>query len=129
MRKWIPFVWSDVNLSAIGITSFVLTKLEVLVSLQFLREYKAKRMKDPEFAKAYEEIQPEMNVVHAIIDARISQNLTQKELAERTGIAQTEISKLENGTRNPSIKLLQRLADGMDMVLNISFTPKAAVKK
>ena len=57
---------------------------------------------DPEFAKAYEEIQPEMNVIRAIINARISQNMTQKELAERTGIAQTEISKLENGTRNPS---------------------------
>ena len=55
--------------------------------------------------------------------------MTQKELAERTGIAQTEISKLENGTRNPSIKLLQRLAEGMDMVLNISFTPKASVRK
>ncbi len=54
------------------------------------------------------------------------QNLTQKELSERTGIAQTEISKLENGTRNPSIKLLQRLADGMGMVLNITFTPKDA---
>lgn len=65
-----------------------------------------------------------MNVIRAIIDARISQNLTQKELAERTGIAQTEISKLENGTRNPSIKLLQRLADGMDMVLQVSFLPK-----
>lgn len=89
-----------------------------------LKEYKNKRMKDSNFAKAYEEIQPEMNVIRAIIDARISQNLTQKELAERTGIAQTEISKLENGTRNPSIKLLQRLADGMGMVLNISFTPK-----
>lgn len=50
--------------------------------------------------------------------------MTQKELSERTGIAQTEISKLENGTRNPSIKLLQRLADGMDMVLNVTFTPK-----
>ncbi len=60
-------------------------------------------MNDPEFTKAYEEIQPEMNVIRAIIDARISQNITQKELAERTGIAQTEISKLENGTRNPSI--------------------------
>ena len=80
-------------------------------------------------ALAYEEIQPEMNVIRAIIDARISQNMTQKELAERTGIAQTEISKLENGTRNPSIKLLQRLAEGMDMVLNISFTPKASVRK
>ena len=86
-------------------------------------------MYGPEFAKAYEEIQPEMNVIRAIIDARISQNMTQKELAERTGIAQTEISKLENGTRNPSIKLLQRLAEGMDMVLNISFTPKTSVKK
>ena len=51
------------------------------------------------------------------------------ELAERTGIVQTEISKLENGTRNPSIKLLQRLAEGMDMVLNISFTPKTSVRK
>lgn len=89
-----------------------------------LKDYKEKRMKDPEFAKAYDDIQPEMNVIRAIIDARISQNLTQKELAERTGIAQTEISKLENGTRNPSIKLLQRLADGMDMVLQVSFLPK-----
>ena len=61
-----------------------------------LKEYKTKKMNDPEFAKAYEEIQPEMNVIRAIIDARISQNMTQKELAERTGIAQTEISKLEN---------------------------------
>ena len=89
-----------------------------------LKEYKANRMKNPDFAKAYEEVQPEINVIRAIIDARISQNMTQKELAEKTGIAQTEISRLENGTRNPSIKLLQRLADGMGMVLNVSFSPK-----
>jgi len=92
-----------------------------------LREYKEKKMQDPEFAKAYEEIQPEMSVIRAMIEARMSQNMTQKELSERTGIAQTEISKLENGTRNPSIKLLQRLADGMGMVLNVTFTPKDAV--
>ena len=89
-----------------------------------LKEYKEKRMQDPDFADAYVEMQPEMNVIRALIDARISQNLSQKELSERTGIAQTEISKLENGTRNPSIKLLQRLADGMGMVLNVSFVPK-----
>lgn len=81
-------------------------------------------MHDPEFAKAYEEMQPEFNIIRAIIEARTSNNLTQKELAERTGIAQTEISRIENGSRNPSIKLLQRLADGMGMVLNVSFTPK-----
>lgn len=92
-----------------------------------LKEYKANRMKNPDFAKAYEDVQPEMNVIRAIIDARISQNMTQKELAEKTGIAQTEISRLENGTRNPSIKLLQRLADGMGMVLNVSFSPKKGI--
>ena len=92
-----------------------------------LKEYKDKRMKNPEFEQAYNEIQPEMNVIRAMIDARISQNMTQKELAEKTGIAQTEISRLENGTRNPSIKLLQRLADGMGMVLNVSFTPKQKI--
>ena len=37
-----------------------------------LKEYKSKKMNDPEFAKAYEEIQPEMNVIRAIIDARIA---------------------------------------------------------
>jgi transcriptional regulator with XRE-family HTH domain len=66
-----------------------------------------------------------MDIIQAIIDARISQNLTQKELAQRTGIQQSEISKLENGERNPSLKLLQRLAEGMDMTLKLCFVPKA----
>lgn len=41
-----------------------------------LKDYKEKKMQDPEFAKAYGESQPEMNVIRAIIDARISQNIT-----------------------------------------------------
>ena len=90
-----------------------------------LKEYKEKRMKDPEFSQAYEELQPELTVIRAMIDARVSQNLTQKELAERTGIAQAEISRLENGTRNPSIRLLQRLAEGMGMILQVSFAPRS----
>ena len=89
-----------------------------------LREYKQKRLQDPEFAKAYEELQPELSMIRALIDARISQNMTQKELSEKTGIAQAEISRLENGTRNPSIRLLQRLAEGMGMVLHVTFVPK-----
>lgn len=42
------------------------------------------QLKDEEFRKEYEAIQPEMDVIRAIVDARTSQNLTQKELAERT---------------------------------------------
>ena len=63
-------------------------------------------------------------ITDAIAEARTQRNITQQELADRTGIAQTEISRLENGTRNPSIRLLPRLADGMDMELNVSFVPK-----
>ena len=83
-----------------------------------------KQMKDEEFKKEYEAIQPEFDVIRAIVDARISQNLTQRELAERTGINQADISKLENGTRNPSVNLLKRLADGMGMALKIEYVPK-----
>ena len=82
------------------------------------------QLKDKEFRKEYEAIQPEMDVIRAIVDARTSQNLTQKELAERTGINQADISKLEKGTRNPSVNLLKRLADGMGMALKIEFVPK-----
>lgn len=84
----------------------------------------AKQMKDEEFKKEYEAIQPEMNEIRASVDARTSQNLTQKELSERTGINQADISKLENGTKNPSINLLKRLAEGMGMTLKIEFVPK-----
>ena len=90
-------------------------------------DFLAEQMQDEEFAKEYEETQPEMNIIRAMVDARISQNLTQKELAERTGINQADISKLENGTRNPSINLLKRLAEGMDMVLKIEFVPKQKI--
>lgn len=83
-----------------------------------------KQMQDDEFRKEYEAIQPEMDVIRAIVDARNSQNLTQKELAERTGINQADISKIENVTRNPSLNLLKRLADGMGMALKIEFVPK-----
>lgn len=76
-------------------------------------------MKAPEFAKANGEFQLEMSVIRALVIARSSQNLTRKELSEKADIVQTKISNLEKGTRIPTIKLLQRLADRMDMVLNI----------
>ena len=64
--------------------------------------YLNEQLKNDEFRKEWEDNQPEMDVIRAIVDARISRNLTQKELAERSGINQADISKLENGTRNPS---------------------------
>ena len=88
------------------------------------QELLQEQLKNPEFKKEWEDIQPEMDVIRAMIDARIEQNLTQKELAKRTGIDQADISKLENGTRNPTVNLLKRLAEGRGMTLKIEFIPK-----
>ena len=88
----------------------------------------AEQLEDEDFRQEYENLQPEFDVIRAMIEARISKNLTQKQLAERTGINQADISKLENGTRNPSIKLLKRLAEGMDMALKIEFVPKRNIR-
>ena len=87
-------------------------------------DYLGEQMRNEAFRKEYEKNQPELDIIRAIVEARVSQHLTQKQLAERTGINQADISKLENGTRNPTINLLKRLADGMDMTLKIEFIPK-----
>lgn len=81
--------------------------------------FKDEQLKDDELRKEFENLQPEFDVIRAIIDARTSKNLTQKQLAERTGINQADISKLENGTSNPSVNLLKKLAAGMGMTLKI----------
>jgi hypothetical protein len=65
------------------------------------------QLKDKNFKKEYEELQPEMDVIRAIINAGTSKNLTQKDLSKRTGINQADISKLENGTRNQTVNLLK----------------------
>ncbi len=85
----------------------------------FLQE----QLQDPEFKTEYDSLEPEYAVIQALIDARKRSGLTQKELFERSGISQGDISKIENGNANPSIKTLQRLADGMGMTLKIQFVP------
>ena len=93
------------------------------------QELLQEQLKDPDFKKEWDDIQPEMDVIRAMIDARIEQNLTQKELAARTGIDQADISKLENVTRNPSLKLLKKLPSGLGMQLKIEFVPMQVSRK
>lgn len=87
-----------------------------------------RKMNNQEFREEYEVIQPEMEVIRAMIEARKEQHLTQKELSERTGIDQADISKLENGNRNPTLAMLKKLADGLGYTLKLQFEPKAQPK-
>lgn len=81
------------------------------------------QLKDENFKKECDAREAEFSIIQTILDARKASGLTQKDLADRTGIAQADISKLENGNANPSLKTLQRLADGMGMKLKLEFVP------
>ena len=81
------------------------------------------QMKDPEFKAEWDALDPEFSVIEAMLK---ESGLTQKQLSERTGIAQTDISKLERGNANPSLRTLQRLAAGMGMKVKIEFVPASA---
>ena len=89
----------------------------------FLKE----QLQDPEIKKEYDDLQPERAIIQALIDARLQTGMTQKELSEKTGIAQGDISKLERGNSNPSIRTLQRLAAGMGMSIQLKFLPNGNV--
>jgi transcriptional regulator with XRE-family HTH domain len=89
------------------------------------REFLEEQLQNPEFRREWDALEPEFAIVQALIDARKNVGLTQKQLSERTGIAQSDISKLESGDGNPSLKTLKRLAAAMDMTLKIEFTPSA----
>ena len=92
-----------------------------------LTEALKEQMKDETFRKEYESLEPEYDLISSLIDARKLNHVTQKQLADATGIAQSDISKIENGSGNPTIKILKRLADGLGMNLKIEFIAKTKV--
>ena len=91
-------------------------------------DFLEEQLKDPEIRAEDEALQPERAIIQAMIDARRRVGLTQKELSARTGIAQADISKMEKGSANPSIRTLQRLAAGMGMMLRIEFCPTQSLR-
>ncbi len=96
-----------------------------VVKMSDLKELTDELMREEDFRREYDALQPEMDIKRAMMDARIRAGLTQTELSKKTGISQADISRLENGTRNPSLSLLKRLADAMNATLKIEFVPKS----
>ena len=87
------------------------------------KEFLKEQLQNPEVRAEWDALEPEFAIIQAIINARKNTGLTQKQLSERTGIAQGDISRLENGNANPSLNTLKRLASAMGMNLKLEFTP------
>ena len=79
----------------------------------------AKRLQNPEFRKEWEATEPEHHLARQIIEARLKQNLSQRDLAARVLTSQAIISRIESGSANTSISLMKRFAKALDTDLTI----------
>ena len=60
-------------------------------------------------------------LMNQFVKLRKEKNITQQILAERTGIARPNIARMENGTYNPTVDMLVRMADGIGMQVEIKW--------
>lgn len=78
-------------------------------------------IKDSEVKREFDALESEFQLIREMIKARREAGLTQKELAERTGLQQSNISRIENGNGNPSLETLNKIAQSLGKKLVISF--------
>jgi DNA-binding phage protein len=69
----------------------------------------------PEAIEQLEDFRSAFTWARELALARKSKNLSQSEVAKRTGIDQAEISKIESGAANPTVQTLSRLVAAYDM--------------
>ena|SRR3990170_7969001 len=81
-------------------------------------------MKDPEYSRAYEELEPEFQIARALIDARVKKKMTQAEIAKKAGTKQPVISRLEGAQGSPSLSLIKRIAKALNARLILRLEPR-----
>lgn len=84
----------------------------------------AEFMKDPEWRAGYEKVRQENEPLRAILRARVEKGMTQAAIAKKMGTTQSSIARVEAGKSHPTIPFMQRLAEALDMRLEIRFLPK-----
>ena len=84
-------------------------------------EFKAKIFAErPEVKEEYDALGPQYEIIRDEIESRKAAGMTQKELAERMGTAQANISRFESGNYNPTLAFLQKMAQSLGKTLKIS---------
>lgn len=77
-------------------------------------------MKDPEYRREYEKLEPEFQIARQIIAARLKLKISQEEVARRVGTGQAVISRLEGMNAKPSISLLARVAHALNTKIQVT---------
>ncbi|AZT91266.1 XRE family transcriptional regulator [Caldicellulosiruptor changbaiensis] len=65
-----------------------------------------------------------VNIALSLINYRIKNNLTQKELAQKLGMTQAMVSKLESGEYNPTVKMLYEISKALGLEFKVELREK-----
>ena len=89
-----------------------------------VRAHVQAELKDPRFAKRFEEGVRALRLGYQISLAREQAGITQGELARRIGTRQSNISRMEQGNYNFSVEMLDKIAQALNYKLQIEFISK-----
>lgn len=78
---------------------------------------------DPEVQQAYMDLAPRFAVVRQLIALREQRGWSQRDLADRAGMKQPQLARLETGQVEPRLDTLQRLAAALNCNVHVSFEP------
>lgn len=84
-------------------------------------KYLVKNLEDPEFKKEWDALDTETQLMRAVLDARLEAGMTQEQLSKKTGINQSNLSRIERGVGNPSMATIERIAAALGKKVSISF--------
>ncbi len=84
-------------------------------------ELRDRRMQSPAAARAYEEARAAYDVGRMVRDMREARGLSQRQLAERMGTTQSVVGRLESGGSRPTLATLERVAEALDLMLEVRF--------
>ena len=77
-------------------------------------------MKDPNYRRAYEDLETEFQIARQMIEARVKKKMSQEELARKANTGQAVISRLEGMNAKPSISLLERVAKALNIKFHLT---------
>ena len=78
-------------------------------------DWELEKQNDAEFMEAAQALEPGYQVARL----RISRGLTQAQLASMVGTRQPSIARLENGSSQPSLSFLQKIAEALDAKIEV----------
>ncbi|MBU0577134.1 helix-turn-helix transcriptional regulator [Patescibacteria group bacterium] len=86
------------------------------------KDFKKQALKDKKIRKEYDNLSSEFAIAESLIEIRLGKGLTQAQLAKKIGTKQSAIARLESGNYNPTVNFLKRIAEALNLKLNISLS-------